>query len=96
MSLIRAEKFKAAFSQLDLDHDGKLTFDEFSVGLNQLGLRLPEREVRAIWGSEAKGESWRAMEDQVASKCKDLQAYAGEGERTQSAKHMSPSKQVLL
>ena len=45
----RAEQFKDAFSKLDLDGDGKLSFEEFSNGLQSLGVLLPQREVEAIW-----------------------------------------------
>jgi hypothetical protein len=48
--LSRAEQFKDAFRRLDLDGDGKLSFDEFSHGLHALGVILPQREVQAIWG----------------------------------------------
>ena len=45
----RAEQFKRAFSKLDLDGDGKLSFEEFSHGLQSLGVLLPKGEVEAIW-----------------------------------------------
>ena len=48
--LSRAEQFKNAFSRIDSDGDGKLSFEEFSQGLHSLGVILPEREVEAIWG----------------------------------------------
>ena len=51
----RAENFKQAFSKFDLDGDGRLSFDEFSQGLHQLGVMLPRNEVEAIW-SQVKHE----------------------------------------
>ena len=48
--LSRAEHFKDAFSRMDLDGDGRLSFDEFSQGLHSLGVILPQQEVKAIWG----------------------------------------------
>jgi Ca2+-binding EF-hand superfamily protein len=48
--LSRAEHFKDAFSRMDLDGDGRLSFEEFSRGLHSLGVILPLQEVKAIWG----------------------------------------------
>ena len=45
----RAEQLKNAFSKLDLDRDGKLSFEEFSHGLWSLGVVLPKKEIEAIW-----------------------------------------------
>jgi hypothetical protein len=77
----RAENFKSVFSKFDRDSDGKLTYDEFSRGLKQLGLILPEKEVLAIWGGREssnnhdKGVKWQAMEEQIADKSKILQSH---------------------
>lgn len=46
----RAEQFKNAFRKLDLDGDGKLSFEEFSHGLHSLGVVLPAKDLKAIWG----------------------------------------------
>ena len=45
----RAEQLKNAFSKLDLDRDGQLSFEEFSHGLWSLGVVLPKKEIEAIW-----------------------------------------------
>ena len=47
----RAQQFKEVFKGMDMDGDGRLTYQEFHRGLGKLGLHLPESEVRAIWGS---------------------------------------------
>jgi len=46
----RAEQFKNEFRKLDLDGDGKLSFEEFSCGLHSLGIVLPNKDLQAIWG----------------------------------------------
>jgi hypothetical protein len=73
----RAENFKHVFNKFDKDLDGKLTYDEFSRGLKQLGLILPEKEIRAIWGGgefNDKAVKWQEMEDQIAAKSRMLQS----------------------
>eukprot|EP00961_Rhodomonas_salina_P224753 3038339-Rhodomonas_salina.2 len=63
----RAEMFKSAFAKFDQDGDGKLSYKEFSKGLQELGVKLPENEMRAIWSEEANGKPWHEMEQHVAS-----------------------------
>ncbi|KAJ1489590.1 hypothetical protein T484DRAFT_1885521, partial [Baffinella frigidus] len=60
--LERAARFKSILSRQDGDGDGRLSFDEFNRGLMELGVRLPEGEIKAIWGQQAEGSPWRGME----------------------------------
>ena len=65
--LERAERFRNILCRQDQDGDGRLSFEEFNRGLMELGVRLPEGEIKAIWGQEA-ASPWTRMESEKLKK----------------------------
>jgi len=73
--LERAERFKEVLQGMDKDGDGRVSFREFKDAIHSLGVSLPDKEVREIWGNG------RDMDDDKPVPCQSAQGTVSESQK---------------